>query len=189
MTQMEIKRAIFESLARKTESRVFFRYEREYRYFIPLMMSETLFLGTEEDDFLLDGYSVRRFRDVKKAESREDMCNEILKREGILDGIEIPDVNLFSWETVFRSLQKRGKNIIVEKESMDERKCDFVIGRIETVFENYAYVRHFDADGAWESEPCRIPYSGITSVTFESRYVTIFSKYLGALPDNFGRLA
>lgn len=29
--------------------------------------------------------------------------------------------------------------------------------------------------------------AGITSITFDSRYINIYSKYLSDLPDNFGR--
>ena len=35
-----------------------------------------------------------------------------------------------------------------------------------------------DADGIWEEELYEIPYNKITSVSFDTRYVNVFSKYL-----------
>ncbi|HEX2938347.1 MAG TPA: hypothetical protein VHO66_05445 [Ruminiclostridium sp.] len=84
-------------------------------------------------------------------------------------------------------MQKRNKNIIVEKESLDKNECEFIIGRVEKVYKKFVYVRHFDADGIWQDEPYKVPYTEITSVTFASRYVDVFSKYLNKLPDNFDK--
>lgn len=35
-----------------------------------------------------------------------------------------------------------------------------------------------DADGVWIDELFEMPFSQITSITFGSRYVEVFSKYL-----------
>ncbi len=78
---------------------------------------------------------------------------------------------------------KMKKNIIVEKENLNDDESEFVIGRIERVYKEFAYVRHFDADGVWQDEPYKIPYSEITSVSFGTRYVDIFSKYLDEIPS------
>ena len=185
MTKTKIKEIINIGLVQKKLCRIFLRYDVNYRYYFPLICSDKLFLGAEEDDFILNGYCIRRFRDVKKAQIRDDMCDKILELEGITDSLTAPDVDLTNWETVFKSLQKQNNNIIVEKESLDDEGSEFVIGRIEKVYKRFAYVRHFDADGIWQDEPYRIPYTEITSITFASRYVNVFSKHLAALPDNF----
>ena len=166
---------------------MFFRYDRNYWYYIPLIAGEKLFLGIEEGDFLLNGYVVRRFKDLRKVQIKDDICREILRDEGIIDGITTPEVDLSGWETVFQSLQKRDQNIIIQNESLDDDACEFAIGRIEKVCRKSVYFRHFDADGIWQPAPYNIPYSGITSVTFASRYVDVISRHLGPLPDNFGR--
>lgn len=70
----------------------------------------------------------------------------------------------------------------MEKESLNENECELIIGRIERVFKKFAFVYHFDADGIWQDEPFKIPYTGITSVSFGTRYVDVFSKYLDRLP-------
>ncbi len=131
----------------------------------------------------MDGYTVGRIKDIKKIKAKDDMCDKILQMEGITDKIEMPPVDISSWKSVFESLKLTGKNIIVEKESLDEKEWHYVIGRIEKIYNRFAYVRHFDSDGIWQEEPYRIPYSEITSITFSSRYVDIFSKYVSVIQN------
>ena len=187
MTKTKIKELINIGLTQKKLCRVFLRYDAYYRYYFPLICSDKLFLGAEEDDFILDGYCIRRFKDVTKAQIKNDMCNKILELEGITDNLTAPDVDLENWEAIFKSLYKQNYNVIVEKESLDDDESEFVIGRIEKVYKRFAYVRHFDADGIWQPKPYKIPYVEITSITFASRYINVFSKYLAVLPDNFGK--
>ena len=92
--------------------------------------------------------------------------------------MNVPAVSAASWESVFNDLKSLGENVIVESESLKDDESDFVIGRIEKVYRHLAYVRHFDADGIWQDSLRRLAYTDITSVTFDSRYVRIFSKYL-----------
>lgn len=181
MTKSEIKEIVNCSVNQRNLCRMFFRYGTYYRYYFPLISNDKLLLGIEEDDFILDGYSIRRYVDLTKVQIREDKCVEILKSEGIIDSIKTPDVDISNWETVFTSLQKMNKNIIVEKESLNEDECEFVIGRIDRVLKRFVYVYHFDADCIWQEEPFKIPYTEITSVSFGTRYVDIFSKYLDEL--------
>lgn len=187
MTKAEIKDIVENCRKEKKVCRVFLRYDVNYRYYFPLLVNDKLFLGAEEDDFLIDGYAIRRFRDVTKAQIKNDLCATILNREGIADSLELPDVDITNWEMVFKSLQKINKNVIVEKESLNADDSEFVIGKIEKVCKHFAYIRHFDADGVWQAESYKIPYTGITSVTYASRYIETFSKYLGPLPENFGK--
>ncbi len=185
MKRAEIKELVAACAQERKLCRVFLSYDAEYSYYFPLIFNDRLFLGAEEDDFLLDGYAIRRFRDVTKAEIKDDLCTNILKREGVVDSIVLPDVDMTSWETIFTSLKGREKNVIVEMEGPNRAEWAFVIGRIEKVYKKLVYIRHFDADGSWQTSPIKIPYTQITSVIFASRYVDTFSKYLSALPDDF----
>ena len=187
MTKAEIRETVETCMKNRKLCRAFMRYDLNYFYYFPLMLNDNLFLGIEEDDFLLNGYSIRRFRDVTKAQVKDDRYEEILKDEGVIKSIVVPDVDITSWQTTFTSLQRINKNIIVEHENLNEKQCIFVIGRIEKVFKNFAYFRHFDADEIWQDEPYKIPYAEITSVSFGTRYVDTFSKYLCGLPQNFGK--
>lgn len=142
------------------------------------MVGERLFLGAEEDDFILDGYSIRRFKDVEKVEIKDDKCLEIDYAEGLLENLVIPSVDITDWKTSLMSLQKIGKNIIIEKESPNQDEVEFAIGRVIKVLKNKVVFKAFDADGIWEDELWEISFPQITSITFGSRYVEVFSKYL-----------
>ena len=74
------------------------------------------------------------------------------------------------------------RNIIVENQTIVPGDSEFVIGRIEKIYKKFVYIRNFDADGIWDDSPIRVPYTEITNVTFASRYVDVFSKYLKEPP-------
>lgn len=188
MKPEEIRAVLAACKTERALCRAFMKYDSFYRYYFILEMSERLFLGAQEDDFLLDGFCIRRVRDIKKAEAKNDVYLEIARREGLLDTLgtlAAPAVDLRDWRRVFRSLEPLGHNLIVESERPDGEDSQFAIGRIESVSGLCLYLRHFDGDGVWEPEPYKIPYHEITSVTFYSRYVEVFSKYLPPLPENF----
>lgn len=178
MKKFEINELI--NMAVKTEGlcRILFKYDTDYSYLFPLMTSEKLFLSANEDYFIIDGFTVRRFCDVKKAELKNDKCVEIIICEGLLDNIKVPEIDITDWYSVFLSLSELNINIIVEKESLDDDECEFAIGKIEKVLKTKVIFKHFDADGIWKEDCYEIPYSQITSVTFSSRYVNVFSKYV-----------
>ena len=167
-----------QSIGQKPLIRLYLKYNAYYTYWFPFAASKKLFLAAKEDDFIIDGFSIRRFRDVKKLEFKDDKCVEILKTEKVLDGIVAPDIDLSDWHSTFLSLQKLKKNIIIEHESLEEKEWDYWIGSIEKVLKTKVLFRHFDADGIWQDDPYEIPFSRITSVTFDSRYVSVFSKYV-----------
>lgn len=79
---------------------------------------------------------------------------------------------------MFLSLSELKINIIIEKESADDDECEFAIGKIIKVLKTKVVFSHFDADGIWQDKHYEIPYSQITSITFSSRYVDVFSKYV-----------
>ncbi|MBR4934146.1 MAG: hypothetical protein IKV40_07805 [Clostridia bacterium] len=178
MKKSEIKALISGVSPMRELCRVYFKYDRNYRYCFPISVGERLFLAANEDDFIIDGFTVRRFADVKKVGIKNDKCIEIIKSEGILDKIEIPHIDVTDWHGVFDSLSKLGRNIIVERESLAEDESEFAVGKIIKVLKTKVLFKHFDSDGIWQDEYYEIPYSQITSVTFSSRYVEVFSKYV-----------
>ena len=106
------------------------------------------------------------------------MCDQIIEKERLFSAVKIPDVNVDTWKSAFEGLKALDRNVIVEKETADGTNDEFTIGRIQKICKDFVYVLHFDADGIWQDKPYKIKYSDITSVTFESRYVTVFSKYI-----------
>lgn len=181
MTKTQIKEMMKQAISPHKICRVYLKYDFYYRYYFPLIVGERLFLGAEEDDFILDGYSIRKFRDVVKTEIKDDKCLDIIYAEGLLEHLITPDVDITDWKTSLTSLQKIGKNIIIEKESLEEEEVEFAIGKVVKALKNKVLFRAFDADGVWEDELKEIPFSQITSITFGSRYVEVFSKYLPPL--------
>lgn len=178
MKKSEMKKLVFDAIEPKNLCRMFFKYDDNYFYYFPFKVSDKLFLGAEEDDFIIDGFAIRRFCDLIKVQIKNDKCIEIIKNEGLLNNISAPDIDLTDWYSAFLSLQRLGKNIIIEKESLDIDESEFAIGCIEKVLKNKVLFRHFDADGVWLDHLIEIPFSQITTVIFGSRYVETFSKYV-----------
>ena len=178
MRKCDIKEVIKKAINPRMMCRLFMKYDSNCLYGFPIRASENLFLCANEDDFILDGYSIRRFKDVVKAEVIDNTYNDIVIKEGIIDNINDYDINLCDWYNVFISLQKMNKNIIVEKEDYNNEECFFAIGKISRVTKTKVYMKHFDADGIWEEALLGIAFTKITSVSFGTRYVEIFSKYV-----------
>ena len=63
-------------------------------------------------------------------------------------------------------------------EKAEEDDYPFLIGRIIKATKTKVVMQHFDADGIWQEELYEVPYTKITSVSFGTRYVDTFSKYL-----------
>jgi len=157
-------------------------YNENYYNLIPLKASDQLFLAINEDDFIFDGFRISRFRDVKEVHIKNDKCDEIIQSEGLLNKVYIPEINLANWQTVFEGLKDIGMNIIVEYETAEGEDDNFTIGKIERIYKGCLYMFYFDADGIWNTEPYRIPYNEVTSVTFDSRYINVFTKYIPQAP-------
>lgn len=113
---------------------------------------------------------------VKRSDS-EKFSDFILKKEGILNQIKLPNiVNVDDFKVVFQELKILEKNIIVECENIDI--SDFYIGKIIKVNNNSVLFLHFDGVGEWREEPSLIPFKEITSISFDKRYINIISKYI-----------
>jgi hypothetical protein len=181
VTKSEMKKLIKIAADEIKVANIYFRFDINYYNSFPLAFNERLFLVANEDDFILDGYSIFRFKDVSELKIKNDLCNQILKSEGLTTRISIPNVDISNWKTVFESLKTINKNIIIEKQDIDEDNREFVIGRIEKIYKNFAYVWHFDADGIWY-DAIKVPFSEITNITFGSRYIEVFSKYIDEPP-------
>lgn len=178
MTLQEKKRIIKESGDTRSLCAVQFAYFPRSHDLFPLLTGDTLFLSAVESDFMLDGYTIRRFRDVKKAEIRTGKIPDMLRKEGVVDAIAVPGVDVSTWRHAIASLLAIGRNVIVESEHPDGANDWFYLGQIEKVQKTCCYVRRFDADGVWDAKADMLPYSEITSVSFDSRYVNVFSKYM-----------
>ena len=98
---------------------------------------------------------------------------EINRRNGILDELEPPRVDLTSWETVFRSLEKTDLYIVVQ----NEYRGFYRIGKIKKIKKSGVVFKSFDGDGVWQPK-IKIPFSDITTVQFGNRYSMYWREYL-----------
>ena len=152
----------------------YFSYAENYFCYYPNAVNEKFILGQEENDFLLDGYAIRKISHLKKVKLKNDKRNEINKELGVTAQIHPPKIDISSWQSIFHSLKALNDIIIIE----DEFNEEFSIGVIKKVLKNKLYFLEFDADGIWSNYQIEIPYSAITSVQWNTRYATGWKKYL-----------
>ena len=157
--------------------RCFFNYDPNYWYFYIFDVSDNLVLGIEEDDFILDGFQIRKISDLKKVEIKDDICPKINEENRLLDGVKKPEIDLSSWKSVFESLKPLNTLVIVENEKTDIGNDFFYLGYITEIKKSYIVFSSVDADGV-RDDNIRISYSEITSVTFNDRYSRTWQKYL-----------
>ncbi len=172
-TLAELRENLRALIKPRTMCGIEYEYTDSLHYGFPLAVGDQLFLMAIDDDFLLNGFTVRRLRDIYELADRKGIYQNIAEKIGLTE-FDSPVVDISGWKGVFTSLQKLGKHIIVEREYEPDF---FRLGVIEDVAEDHVVLRHYDADGIWQ-EPAAIAYREITSVTFDDRYADTFSKYV-----------
>lgn len=150
-----------------------FEYDEDVHNGFPVAVGERLFLTAVDEVFHLNGFTVRRLRDIREIRQRKGLYQSIAEREG-LTGFKTPDVELDNWKSVFISLQWLDMPVIIQRNYEPEY---FRLGRIESVKRDRVLLRYFNSEGIWH-DPVEIPFHGITSVTFGDRYSQLFSKYV-----------
>ena len=157
--------------------RCYFKYDINYFYFYIFDFNNKFFLGLEEDDFITDGFQIRKISDMKKIELKDDKCIEFNRQNKLLDGINVPKININSWKDIFKSLKELNRVIIVEDENINPKECEYAIGKVIKVKDSEVHLKVFDADGNWLDGYLVIPFRFISSVTFNSRYSVQWEKY------------
>ena len=151
----------------------YFSYNENYFCYYPNAVNEKFILGQEESDFLLDGYAIRKISHLKKVAITNNKYNEIHKELGTTSQIQNPQMDISSWQNIFHSLKALNEIIIIEDEIHEE----FTIGIIQKVLKNKLYFLDFDVDGLWNDYQLEIPYSTITSVQWNTRYINAWKNY------------
>ncbi len=167
---------LWDSIGTYNLCRCFFTYDSYYWYFYILDHSDKLLLGIEEDDFILDGFQIRKISDLKKVEIKDGLCPKMNEENQLLAEVKKPEIDLSSWRTVFESLDALKCFLIVENEKPEKDDKFFYLGYIKEIKKSCVVFSSVDADGIW-TEHVIIPYSKITSVTFKDRYSTTWQKY------------
>ena len=179
-SKSELLRVLQEAQDERFVCRCGFFYDGSYEFCYVLGHSELLICFAREDDFLLDGFVIRELSDLRFIQRDEGLGDLICRECGLPDQLQFLPIDLSSWETVFRSLQRLGRMIIVENDLPD--KGFFRMGYVTDVTQAYIAFRSVDADGVW-TEHVMIAYDTITSVTFGDRYSSTWQKYLSAHSD------
>jgi hypothetical protein len=135
-------------------------------------------------DFYSEGFAAIRIRDIRKIRSgvHERHWEKMLGCEGLLPTYDQRiEVSLDDWGSLLRDLQERNRNIILECEGQESSELGtFYIGRIHAVEFDSVSILKFDALGKWDDEPSVVPFLAITTVQFDTPYITIFSKYISS---------
>ena len=154
--------------------RMYFTYDDRYWYYYPNAVSDSLVLGQEEGDFLLDGYHVRKLSQLKKVEVKDDLCSEINRWNGVSDTVRNPGVDVSSWASVFSGLMEFGKLVMAE----DAINGQLELGFIRKLMKSGALLETVDADGVWSEDPIFVPYRILTHVAWDTRYTDTWHRYL-----------
>ena len=174
MKKQEKIEVIQQGIREKEICRCYFSYDPSFFYCYPNAVNDRFILGQEEDDFLLDGYFIRKISHLKKVEIRMDHCNTINRMIGITDQVMHPGVDITNWRSIFEGLSNMDTFVIIE----DQIGEQFAIGFIKKVLKNKLYFKKFNAKGVWDENVWEIPYSKITGVEWGTRYDIQWKKYL-----------
>lgn len=154
--------------------RCYFSYEPSFFYCYPNAANDKFILGQEEDDFILDGYFIRKISHLRKVEIRTDGCNAINRAIGTTGQIAHPGIDISDWRSIFEGLSRLDTFVIIE----DRIGGQFAIGVIEKVLKNKLYFQKFNAKGVWDKDTWEIPYSQITGVEWGTRYDVHWKQFL-----------
>ena len=147
-----------------------------WTYYYPNMVNEKFMLGQQFDDFLLDGYIVRKISQLNKVKYPDGVFEEINKMMGITAKVQTPNVDISTWASIFKDLKALNRIVIIEH----ERWGDFEIGLIQKVSKNKVTLLGFDINGVWDEGTWEIPYSAITSLKWDTRYTIAWERYFAS---------
>ena len=114
MNQSEIINVLRSSINPPAVCKVGFTDQQYEEFFFPLSVSDSLFIGIVDKDFMLDGFTIRRLSDVSYVERIRGTYLKIHQAEGNLNRLFLPTVNIKSLRHALNSLLAASENIILE---------------------------------------------------------------------------
>jgi len=133
----------------------------------------------ETDDFKLLGFDILPISQIIKIRynNHDRNYDKIMDWENEKTSLGLKTkIDLTDWKTIFKTLQKKNMNIIVECESPDI--SSFTIGPVNKVTDKSVFVLNFDASGFLDEKPTKIDFQNISKIMFDDRYIDIFCKYI-----------
>ena len=183
MNEVEAVLALKDCINKPAVCKIGFTKQGYDEFFFVLSVSDELFLGVCEKDFVLDGYTVRRVKDVKSVEAIRGTYLKIHQSEGNLSRLAMPPMEISDWKNVMRSALASGENVIIEGNAPQSEERYFFVGKVLAVGEQGFKFRAFDGGGNWSEKAVTVPYTSLTALTFGSSYVTTYSKYVKPYPE------
>lgn len=180
MKKSDIIDIINDSIEAKKLCRIGYQYDDVLKFCFPLLISDGLYLSSIEGNFEFCGYHIGMISNIYMADTKTkgDRIFDIIEAEGISKYMNVPDIDISDWKSVFESLKKYDRYIIVKNEKDYDSSFFLVTGKIVKVTSKYVVMQIFDCDGEWDERLHQIPFSKITSVEFDTRYCNVFSKYI-----------
>jgi hypothetical protein len=183
MTEKEVIQALNDCKSKIAVCKTGFVKQSYDEFFFIMSVSSELFLGICERDFQLDGYTVRRIKDVNTVEPIRGTYLKIHQSEGNLSRLSMPPIDVKDWKNVIRSVIASSENVIIEGNVPDSEERFFFIGRALAAGEQGFRFRSFDGGGNWSDKTITVPYTSLASLTFGSSYVSTYSKYVKPYPE------
>ena len=143
-----------------------------------LDVSTDFILLQESEEFRIMGFQIIPIYTITHVRyNKNDKAYEhILKAEGLYDLVQMKyKVDLTSWTSICRDIQKTELTIISECERPDMDY--FCIGELKRVNKKSISIRNFNAQGILDNENTEHKFSDITKLSFDDHYANVFSKY------------
>ena len=145
-------------------------------YCIPIAISDKLLMVLEFFDFLPNGYTIIKLKDIKKI-LYDDACEYfecIVKKEGACDIIEkVPKISIENWKATLLSLKENDLIIIV-----DIGKEDCVnVGKVVKATNQNVSMLCLSPTGIWDETEWKESSGNLTSVRFLNHYTNTYTKY------------
>lgn len=181
MKKKKIRKRIEKAVKSRQICRIYTEYEpEEPSRFLPLAISEELVYMIKDGDPEAYGYSIRSLDVIQKVKMEDGEVKTASKEE--MEHVkEAPELNIADWPSVFQTLGKYGKVVIVESEKLAKKDGRYAVGRIEKVGKKQVTIRYYGPDTVWENKRWKIPYENVTWVTVDSRYAEVLNRYV---PEN-----
>ena len=141
--------------------------------------TDKLIYAAGETDFVFGGFYIMRKSSLTKAKSVLNKTNKsriILREIGFVDKLDIPVINLSSWENIFKALKKM-KCLVCISNFEPGTKHFFYLGRVTKVKKHSVRIAYVTADGDWYFNE-KIPYNEITKIQFKDSYSVEWENYL-----------
>lgn len=165
---------LYAAKSNKIECVIKFVAECQDAYCFPIEFSDRLLLFAEEIDFSVDGYMVYRLADIHDIDIPNDIYSFILQEEKIVDQVVKPDVDITDWCSLFLSLQRLDKFVIV---NMRYGLAEPAFGKVVSCNKDLVGIKCFDRTTA-EWYDTVLAYSDIRSVSFGNHYLEVWEKYV-----------